>query len=116
MDRKELGLTGKHTNTEGKHMARVFKISGRDAKKSGSWYGKVKDGGKWLRVKLFTDKTSSERRLNDLQRAADQRESGLEHPRWNSHHSPCRNTLPIISHPCVFKSPATIACGLPNGC
>ena len=42
-------------------MARVFKIVGRKAKRSACWYGKVKDGGKWLRVKLFTDKTASER-------------------------------------------------------
>ena len=61
-------------------MARVFKIVGRDAKKSARWYGKVKEGGKWLRVKLFTDKTASERGLNDRQRAADQRESGVRTP------------------------------------
>lgn len=42
--------------------------------------GKVKDGGKWQRAKLFTDKTASERRLNDLQRSADQREAGVRTP------------------------------------
>lgn len=55
----------------------VFKIAGRNGKKSNCWYGKVKDCGGWKRVKLFTDKKASVTRLSDLQRVTDQRASGM---------------------------------------
>ena len=58
-------------------MARLFKITGRRRKKSRCWYGKVKVGAQWQRVKLFSDKTASERRLRDLQNDADRGEAGL---------------------------------------
>jgi len=60
-------------------MARVFKIKGRDSKKLAHWYGKVKIASKrWQRVKLFTDKVASERRLAKLQQQADQRAAGMQ--------------------------------------
>ena len=58
-------------------MASVFKIRGREGKKSSNWYGKVKCGDIWRRVKLFTDKAASASRLADLQRQADQRAAGM---------------------------------------
>jgi hypothetical protein len=59
-------------------MASVFKITGRKGKKLAHWYGKIAvSTDKRIRVKLFTDKTASERRLMELQREADQRASGV---------------------------------------
>lgn len=59
-------------------MAKVFKISMRDGKKSSAWYGKLKVAeGKWSRVKLYTDKVASERKLVELQRDADRRAAGV---------------------------------------
>ncbi len=59
-------------------MAHVFKIAGRNGKKLAHWYGKVAvSADKRIRVKLFTDKTASERRLMALQQEADQRASGV---------------------------------------
>src|SRR2546430_2267497 len=52
-------------------------------RKSNVYYGVVKNGpGKkeWERVKLFADKTASERRLRELQREADQRQAGMITP------------------------------------
>jgi integrase len=61
-----------------KIMSNLFKITGRDSHKLANWYGKVKVAdGKRKRVKLFTDKLASERRLTDLQREADQRAAGV---------------------------------------
>lgn len=56
---------------------KVFKIAGRDGKKSAKWYGKIQKGGKWQRVKLFSDKAASVTRLTELQREADQRAAGM---------------------------------------
>lgn len=63
-------------------MLRVFKIAvTRKGKrvKSAEYYGKVKLGpGAWSsKVKLFVDKTASERRLKELQQQADQRTAGV---------------------------------------
>ena len=58
-------------------MASLFKTKARDGKKSAAWYGKVKADGQWRKVRLFTDKTASTRRLSDLQREADQRAAGV---------------------------------------
>ncbi len=58
---------------------KVFKIAMRDGKKSVSWYGKVKVAPRtWQKVKLFTDKLASERRLTELQKQADQRAAGMQ--------------------------------------
>jgi len=56
---------------------KVFKIAGRDGKKSANWYGKIKAGRKWRRVKLFTDKAASVAQLVASQREADKRAAGL---------------------------------------
>src|SRR4051812_17907834 len=57
---------------------KLFKITLRGGK-SAHWYGKVKVAPKtWERVKLFTDKLASERRLAELQKDADQREAGMQ--------------------------------------
>jgi integrase len=59
-------------------MASVFKIKMRDVQRSSCWYGKVKTGPmQRRRVKLFSDKSASERRLRELQIEADQRASGI---------------------------------------
>jgi len=59
-------------------MANVFKMAGRDGRKLAHWYGKIAvSADKRIRVKLFTDKTASERRLIELQHEADQRASGM---------------------------------------
>src|SRR5262245_16233401 len=48
---------------------------------SRKWYGKVKLGTKtWKTVQLYTDRTASERRLQDLQRDADLCDSGVKRP------------------------------------
>ena len=58
---------------------RLFKIAMRDGKKSANWYGKVKVAPKtWQKVKLFTDKLASERKLTKLQKQADQRAAGMQ--------------------------------------
>jgi integrase len=60
-------------------MSDVFKIAGRDGNRLACWYGKVKVGpGKRNRVKLFSDKTSSQRRLTELQKEADRRAAGID--------------------------------------
>ena len=46
-------------------------------RQSPRWYGKVKVGNVWKRVRLFTDKTASVRRLTELQCDADQRAAGM---------------------------------------
>lgn len=59
-------------------MTRVFKMKMPDGSKSVHYFGKIKQGPKrWKRVKLFTDKLSSERRLKDLQIEADQWSTGV---------------------------------------
>src|SRR5262245_36531461 len=51
----------------------------RDGKKSANWYGKIKIGPRnWKKVKLFTDRVASDRRLAELQRQADQRAAGMQ--------------------------------------
>src|SRR5689334_21596626 len=55
-------------------MAGVFKIGDRD-----KYWGKIKLGpGKWKKVPLFTDKTASQRRLQELQAEADRRAAGID--------------------------------------
>src|SRR5580698_4155518 len=59
-------------------MASVFKIRGRNKAPSSTYYGKVKVAPRtWERVKLYSDKTASRRRLNELQRQAEQRDAGV---------------------------------------
>src|SRR4051812_23623967 len=48
--------------------------------KSSCYYGKVKHGATWRRVKLYRDKSASERRLGELQREADQSHVGMRTP------------------------------------
>ena len=59
-------------------MARVFKMTGRDGKRLANWYGKVKVAPTHRRrVKLYTDKIASEKRLRELQIEADRAASGV---------------------------------------
>src|SRR5687767_9169133 len=46
-------------------------------RESTHWYGKVAAGkGRWRTVRLYTDKTASQRRVAELQRLADRRDAG----------------------------------------
>ncbi len=46
-----------------------------------TWYGRFRDeDGRWRKVPLFTDKTASFRRLNEIQRDADLRRAGVLTP------------------------------------
>jgi integrase len=66
------------TQWEKMRMANLFKMSGRDGRKLANWYGKVKVApGRRRRVKLYTDKAASERRLSEIQQEADQRAAGV---------------------------------------
>jgi hypothetical protein len=59
-------------------MAQVLKMMGRGGKKLAHWYGKIRlEDNARQRVKLFTDKIASERRLIELQHEADQRAAGV---------------------------------------
>lgn len=59
-------------------MGNVFKLRGRNGKKSPIYYGKLKLApGRWKRVALFSDKTASRRRLADMQRQTDQGSAGV---------------------------------------
>src|SRR5690348_16558527 len=62
-------------------MGQVFKINvmrGGRKVRGRHYHGKIQLGPKrWKRVKLFTDKTASERRLGELQRQADMRSAGV---------------------------------------
>ena len=72
-------------------MPNLFKIT-RNGKRSACWHGKVRDGGRWQRVRLFTDMTASTRRLHDLQRDADQRAAGVVTPQMR------HAGRPIVEH------------------
>jgi hypothetical protein len=59
-------------------MPSVFKIAGRNGKRSARYYGKVRvRPGIWRRVPLTAAKRASDRRLRELQGQADQRRVGL---------------------------------------
>ena len=58
-------------------MAKPFKPKTRDGKPGRCYYGKYKERGRWVKVRLFTDKRASEMRLADLQRIAERREAGV---------------------------------------
>jgi integrase len=64
--------------------ANVFKRKLRSGKKSGIWYGKIREGSRpyqtWRVVPLFSDKTASERELQKLQALADRRAQGMITP------------------------------------
>lgn len=56
-------------------MSKLF----RTARKPKVYTGKLKLGpGRWKNVPLFSDKTASERRLKELQTAADRRAAGID--------------------------------------
>src|SRR5450432_3306105 len=58
-------------------MAKVFRLTRRSGKSSTHYYGKIHLGPmQWRRVKLYTDKITSARKLADLQREADQVDAG----------------------------------------
>ncbi len=74
-------------------MRSVFKIRERDGRKSADYHGKIKLGpGSQRRVKLFTDRTASERELVKLQKEADQRTSGV----INSDSQRAGKPLPVL--------------------
>ena len=60
-------------------MPNLFKPT-RNGKKSTHWYAKLRTDGQWRNVRLYTDKTASERKRQDLQRDADQRAAGVITP------------------------------------
>jgi integrase len=69
-------------------MASLFKNSVvRNGKRTvyPTWYGSYVDqNGQWAKVKLFTDKTASQRRLQEIQREADQRRAGVQTPQMDA--------------------------------
>src|SRR5271170_7169163 len=74
-------------------MRSVFKIREREGRKSADYHGKIKLGpGVQKRVKLFTDRTASERELAKLQKEADQRASGV----INSDNQRAAKPLPVL--------------------
>ena len=59
-------------------MNKPFKITQRGGEQSNHYYGKVKVAPRrWQRHKLYTDRLASERKLIELQREADQYDSGI---------------------------------------
>ena len=59
----------------------VFKVTRKlpdgSHKRSSKWYGKVRSGGRWKMAPLYSDKAASVRRLQELQRIADQKATGM---------------------------------------
>ena len=83
-------------------MAKPFKPKTRDGKPGRCYYGKYKERGRWVKVRLFTDKRASEMRLADLQRIAERREAGVvtarDGPRGHAH-AAARRRLPCVTRP-----------------
>ena len=59
----------------------VFKVTRKlpdgSHKRSSKWYGKVRSGGHWKMAPLYSDKAASVHRLQELQRIADQKATGM---------------------------------------
>ena len=59
----------------------VFKVTRKlpdgSHRRSSKWYGKVRSGGRWKMAPLYSDKAASMHRLQELQRIADQKATGM---------------------------------------
>lgn len=70
----------RYIDKEGKRVSKGTPGAKKVKERSSVWYGQLKEGGKYKRVPLFTDKTASSVRLAEMVKGVERGEVGLINP------------------------------------